>query len=61
MDRRTVLAVFLSITVYYGWMVFYGPELPLEDPSVLEEGLVDPDELAFAPEAEAEARLKDKD
>ena len=41
MDRRTVLAVFLSISVYYGWMVLYGPELPeLGEGSVLEDGWV---------------------
>ena len=52
MDRRTVLAVFLSITVYYGWMVFYGPELPLEEPSVLEEGLIDAAEEELVPAEE---------
>lgn len=52
MDRRTVLAVFLSITVYYGWMVFYGPELPVDELSVLEEGLIDPstEKVALAEE-----------
>ena len=33
MDRRTVLAVFLSISVYYGWMVLYVPSFRLRETS----------------------------
>lgn len=57
MDQRTILAVFLSLTIYYGWILFMGPppEPVLETP-VVEEPVQSVEVVRPAPTHDAPVR-----
>ena len=57
MDQRTILAVFLSLTIYYGWILFMGPppEPEVEAP-VVEAPVAAPQVAQPAPTSNAPVR-----